>query len=94
MCRGFFGSVHWDAYFSLDSSVSLVARLIPDLLRGMFDNIRQLAEYIDALKASERLPPYIHTLHTFFPLGLQIFPHVKPRWISFKAHLVRSYIHL
>ena len=52
--RGFFGSAHWEAYLSLDSSVSLVARLISDLLREMFDRTRQLAEYIDALKSSER----------------------------------------
>ena len=50
--RGFFGLVHWDAYFSLDPSASLVARLISDLLQETFDKIRLLAEYIDALKSS------------------------------------------
>jgi len=52
LTRGFFGPAHLESYLSLDSSLSDTARLVSDCQRIMFEKIRDLAEYLAALKAS------------------------------------------
>lgn len=51
--RGFLGVVHLEALLSLGLSITDLPRLISNCLRDMFEKIRDLAEYLEALRSGE-----------------------------------------
>lgn len=51
-CRGFFGGLHWEAFLSLPAAVADCAAVVAEMVRVMFAKIRDLAEYLEALRSS------------------------------------------